>query len=116
MALKWIAGLLLLGTLSVYAQAEEKDAPLPFDEPSAAPQYVQRTSMPTVSVRRHTQARKSHRVQPVAHRVKSVKKVAGKSTPKRTVKVVAKKTATKKAVVRKHVAKAPVSRAKKKHR
>lgn len=95
MFLKWMAGVLLAASLSLPAVAEEKDAPLPFDEPAAAPQIprkapaalVQKTVAPKVTARKMT-AKSKRPV--VAKKVASTKKavVAKKST---TAKQTAKK-------------------------
>lgn len=50
MFLKWMAGMLLAASLSLPAVAEEKDAPLPFDEPAAAPQIPRK--VPAASVQK----------------------------------------------------------------
>ncbi len=102
MFLKWIAGLLLLGTLAAQVQAEEKDAPLPFDEPGAAPQLVKKAAPAArIKVSNQTLVRTSPRAA-------SSKKRVTRSVVRRSAKAVPKKMAvSKKVVVSKKV---PVTR------
>ncbi len=107
MILKWIAGLLLLGALAAHAQAEEKDAPLPFDEPSAAQPLAKKAPAAPAVVSKPTVARK-------LSRAKSGR--TGKPVVKGSAKPVPKKIAPSKPLVQKPAAKVPVVSKKKKPR
>lgn len=110
MFLKWIAGLLVLGTLTVQAQAEEKDAPLPFDEPAAAPQLAKKAAPAApIKVSNQTLVRTSPRAT-------SGKKMAAKPVAKRSVKTSTKKMASSKTATQKPAVKKTVVSRKKKHR
>jgi len=56
MLLRWIAVFMLAGALVVPVYAAEKDAPLPFDDPSAAPQIVKKKK-PSVKSRKQAKAK-----------------------------------------------------------
>ncbi|MBS1155473.1 MAG: hypothetical protein H6R07_1397 [Proteobacteria bacterium] len=110
MFLKWIAGLLVLGALTTQAQAEEKDAPLPFDEPAAAPQLAKKAAPAApIKVSNQTLVRTSPKVT-------SGKKIAAKPVAKRSAKTSTKKIVSSKAVTQKPAGKKPVVSKKKKRR
>lgn len=119
MLLRWIAVFALAGTLVLPAHAEEKDAPLPFDDPSAAQAIAKKKPVKSVNASKHVKAHKqvkagkkqgvtpatAHQVKPVAQ--KSGKVAKSKIAPKKSA---TKKTAAKKPVSKKQVpAKKPVT-------
>ena len=108
MFVKWMAGLLLAGALGLPAWAEVKDAPLPFDEPAAAPQIARKApaAVPLVAQRPSAVERQ---VKPVAKSARTVSKKSMAMEPAARKPAVAKKTAKpKKAVAgRKKAARKP---------
>lgn len=116
MLLRWLAGIALFGALTLNAHAEEKDPPLPFDEPAAANQLAKkktaRTSPAVAKRTRGTQATDTKTVATPKKSKVSAKKNARKppkATPKKK-RVAKKKSATKKKAV------APKRKAKKTHK
>ncbi|SFN06789.1 hypothetical protein SAMN05660284_00465 [Formivibrio citricus] len=80
MLLRWIAGIALFGALTLGAHAEEKDAPLPFDDPAAAPQVAKKKPVKTTQSRKKASVKsgKKKAVTPAtAHQVKQPKKRVG---------------------------------------
>lgn len=80
MLLRWIAGIALFGALTLGAHAEEKDAPLPFDDPAAAPQVAKKKPVKAAQSRKKASVKsgKSKAVTPAtAHQVKPAKKKVG---------------------------------------
>ncbi len=104
MFVKWIAGLLLAGALSLPVWAQEKDAPLPFDEPAAAPQIVRK--VPQAAKRQTALERQA---KPVARSGKAASKKNMAKKPAARKTAVAKKTAKPKKVTagRKKAARKP---------
>lgn len=97
MFLKWIAGWLVLGALVTQAHAEEKDAPLPFDEPAAAPQLAKKAAPSApIKVSNQTLVRTAPRAIPgkkMATRLVAKRAAKTSTTKVSTAKVSAKKVA-----------------------
>ena len=99
MLLKWIASGVMLGVLSVTAQAENvsvKEAPLPFDVPSAAPQ-----------IKKAPVVRSQKRI------TKKLRKAPIKNTRRKSVNPVQKKAPATQSTIKKRTStKAPASKKK----
>lgn len=80
MLLRWITGIVLFGALTLGAHAEEKDPPLPFDDPATAPQIAKKKSAQATPSRKKATVKpgKKKSVTPAtAHQVKPAKKKVG---------------------------------------
>lgn len=84
MLLRWIAVFMLAGALVVPVYAAEKDAPLPFDDPSAAPQIVKKKK-PAVKLRKQAKAKvgKKSSSSHIAAKPANKKPITKKPAPKK---------------------------------